>query len=320
MKISTEDQSLHKRAIELARTHRNIEAELIAIIQCIDEKKIFKKLGYSSLFMYALRELDLTESLAYSFSSVARKAKSAPALQEAIATKTLSVAKASRIVSVLDAENAETLVKFAKTHTTRETEREVARRNPQKAHSDRVKALSENLVQLQISISNKVYEKLKRAQSVAAQKGLIDDLNTILDVVLTEYLNRHDPVEKANRNRGQNAKNAKNFCARRNSPRPSASASANYRSGSTRRLSAGEKHPVHRRDRGQCTFIDPQGRRCDNDRWIHLHHITPKSLGGKNHPANLQTLCSFHHAFIHYEANHEANRDAHRETAQAAAK
>lgn len=32
---------------------------------------------------------------------------------------------------------------------------------------------------------------------------------------------------------------------------------------------------------------------------LHAHHMLPRGRGGQDHPANLVTLCGFHHAMVH---------------------
>jgi len=56
---------------------------------------------------------------------------------------------------------------------------------------------------------------------------------------------------------------------------------------------------VNARDRGRCQFVDANGKRCENDRWIHQHHKIPVSLGGGNDHKNMISLCSFHHDLVH---------------------
>src|SRR5262249_527268 len=64
-------------------------------------------------------------------------------------------------------------------------------------------------------------------------------------------------------------------------------------------LTAAQKHAVFKRDQGRCTHVDASGRRCNQDRWLHTHHIVHVSQGGNNEPENLTTLCSFHHDLVH---------------------
>ena len=153
MQLSPDQKNLHHRALALSAQHRRIESTLIMVLKEIDKTKLYKKLGQPSLFIYAVRLLGLSESVAYGFISVARKSDQVAPLLKAIEEQRLSVAKASRIVSALTNENAEALIEFAITHSTRETEFEMARLRPKTAVPDRVKPLSENLIKLEVSLS-----------------------------------------------------------------------------------------------------------------------------------------------------------------------
>ena len=200
MQLSPAQHSLHLRALELCAKHRRVEAMLIVVLREIDKTKLFKKLGQPSLFGYAIRILGLSESVAYAFIAVARKCEESAPLRAAIETQSLTVAKASRIVSALTLENAEALIEFARTHSTRETEFEVARLQPKCAAPDRMRPLSEDLVKLEMSVSKAVLAKLTRAQALlASQSGKHTGFEGVLEQVLNEYLERHDPVKRAER-------------------------------------------------------------------------------------------------------------------------
>ncbi|PWU22851.1 MAG: hypothetical protein C5B49_00015 [Bdellovibrio sp.] len=65
-------------------------------------------------------------------------------------------------------------------------------------------------------------------------------------------------------------------------------------------FTAAEMHAVHARDGGRCTFVDPvTGKRCQNDRWLHFHHIVGVAQGGGNNPENISSLCAAHHDLVH---------------------
>jgi hypothetical protein len=53
---------------------------------------------------------------------------------------------------------------------------------------------------------------------------------------------------------------------------------------------------VWERDRGQCTYLDGEGRRCSERRFVTLEHIDPHALGGPAAVENLSLLCSSHNA------------------------
>ncbi len=284
--LSENHLELHERAIQLSRELRRLEGELILILDEIDQQKFFKRLGYASLFTYAVGALGLSEANAYAFISVARKSREIPELKIAVIEQKITVAKASRIVAAITKENAPALVKFAETHTTRQTEIEVARLQPSVAVLDKIKFKGEDLVQLECGITKDTHEKLERVKSLLAAKGQFS-LDKVLSEVLEDYLERHDPVRKAERALAKKPE-TKKLCALR------------VRASSKRApVPARTKHQVHARDQGRCTHANANGDRCANDRWIELHHIRPVSKGGSNEVENLMTLCGFHHDLIH---------------------
>jgi hypothetical protein len=302
--LTLDQQILHQKALLLSRQHREIEGQLISALQRADEIKLFKHFGKTSLFVYVHEVLGFTEAVAYALVSVARTSKAIPELKLAIDNQELTVARASRIVSCLKPENAKELIQYAATHTSRETEREVARRNPKAATRDRVKALSEDHVQLKLTVEPATVEKLRRAQSLEAQKGRNLSLGQTLDRILEVYLDLHDPVRKAERAaKREEEKQAKaKFCARKvegakDSQPEKIEPSPIYPR--RKKLTAAQRHAVFLRDGGKCTHVDLSGKRCGNDRWLDTHHIHPVHLGGTNDIENLTLLCSFHHDLVH---------------------
>jgi hypothetical protein len=288
--LSVQHMALHQRALDLSRELGHLEWQLIEVLQKIDQTKLYKTLGHSSLFQYAVNALNLSESVAYCFISVARKSAVELQLKTAIQNKTLSVSKASRMVPALTNQNAKELIEFAKTHTSREIDFEVARINPKAGARERAKPISGDRVEIKFTISKETFEQFKRAQTLAAQKGDPKiSLERTFEVMLNEYLRRQDPVEKAKR------------AVQRHAPkelRPNRV--KRPQSKATRApLKSTEKHPVNLRDGGRCTFQDVSGKRCTNERWLETHHIRQVSQGGTNEPSNLTTLCSFHHDLVH---------------------
>ena len=269
MKVSQRHQALHDRALELSKTYRDTEKAMIKVLQEIQRTKAYVYFDSTSLFQYAVKKLNLSESQAYTFTAVAKATNKIPQLKE------LSVHQASRILSVVNKENAEELITFAKTHTQRELDFEVARRNPKKRRTS-AKPTAQDTVRLATDIKKSTYEKILRAQTLMS-KTQTKELTDVFEQAIEEWLHRHDPKRKA-----QKAKLKQDFCANRTGP-----------------INSAEKQAVDKRDEGQCTFIHQDGERCQNERWLHTHHIIHRANGGTNNPENLTTLCSTHHMLVH---------------------
>ncbi|MGE3681709.1 MAG: HNH endonuclease [Bdellovibrionales bacterium] len=379
-------RGLHARALDLSRKHRRLEWEIVQILQEVERTKLYKRLGCSSLFTYCVQSLGFTESVAYAFISVARKSLQVNELKVALQEQKLSVSKAHRLVSALTAENAKELLEFAATHSAREIEREVARRNPKAGPANQVRDLSEERVVVRVSMSRKTYEMWLRVQSLEAQRMQAPaSLDAALGQALEFYLERKDPVRKARRKAERAAATASETetegvetaaaivraaeaeeaivtaaesstataiesrtelvvnavaitevmtmtntvapesafqnrgelftCTAGELPcgdkRPRSGSGPYQAQGASEPtpaaaksqarvpLTAAQRHEVFARDGGRCTHVDARGRRCPEDKWLHIHHIRPISAGGSNDPSNLTLLCSFHHDLVH---------------------
>ena len=64
----------------------------------------------------------------------------------------------------------------------------------------------------------------------------------------------------------------------------------------SRHIPAAVKRAVWFRDRGQCTFVSKQGRRCKERSFLELHHIQPFALGGEPTTGNITLRCRGHNA------------------------
>jgi hypothetical protein len=291
--VSATDQQIHERAIYLAKQYRALETELIEVLQQVDRLKIYKRVGKNSLFVYATEALGLDKAVAYALITVARKSKDVPELKAALQKNRITLSAASRIVSSLTSDNANELIKFAEKHTRDELDQELAKRNPKSAVRDRMKPVAEELVEVKMTMTRRAFEKMKRVESLEAQKQKSTKWGDISEASYDAYLEKNDPVLKAERSTKRKLKLLP--------ARVEAKVESKIEYPSTKRapLTAEQKHAVFERDQGCCTHVGLDGKRCNQDRWIEVHHIHPVSRGGTNELSNLTTLCSFHHDLAH---------------------
>lgn len=304
MQLTHRDKQIHAQAQQFAHAHRSAEQQLVEILLQVERARVHHKLGCTSLFMYVVDHLKLGESTAYSLCAVARKCREVPQLKTALAAGQITLHKAGRIVPVLTPANADEILEFAATNSTRETDKFVAKLNPRTAVADRARAIDEHTYALQMTVSDACLRKLKRVQSLRASEKQTPSFEASLEAALDVYLAKHDPMIRAQR-ANVRAKRPK-FRARGNSEIVSkvSQTASNISKMNTARparvpLTAAEKHAVFLRDIGQCTHVDVHGQRCSADRWLHIHHITPVGEGGDNSLSNLKLLCSLHHDLAH---------------------
>ncbi len=277
MMSSTE---IDEKAVRSAKKFLRSEVDLLVNVERVDEARVWERLTYTSLFNYCTKRLRLSEATASAVISVARKSKAVPELREAVIDGVLSVSQAKRIVSVIDPANAKAWVEKASTLKQRDLEREVASTLPGPAQEERLKYVGSEMSELRLVIPERIRGKLERLVEVRGC-SMID----AFDFALEEALKRHDPLRKAARNLGRKSRSSRNEPVEAKPGRAPIAAQTN--------------HALTIRDEARCTFIHPDGARCENQRWLHRHHITRVSRGGGNEPDNIALLCAQHHRFVH---------------------
>lgn len=320
--LSLTDQ-IHSQALEISTRYRRAEAELIDVIQRAEEHRVYIKRGHSSLFNYVIRELGLSESVAYSVITIARKVREVPELKTQIQSGALTLTSARRIVPLLkrgnQGANAEWLKKACEL-SSRQLEKEIVKIHPQEATVERASYVNVDRIKLELGLSEREMLRLRRVQDILSQtKKRHVKLEETLQILTAEYLNRHDPLEKANRNQVRKGSlPQKKRLAEQETPilvhtehRPSTAVGKLFARPVAKKITAQSKthtrkpipsaiiHHVNRRDQRRCAEKLPDGSRCNQARWIEIHHKFPVHQGGSNDPENLITLCSAHHGFRH---------------------
>jgi hypothetical protein len=65
----------------------------------------------------------------------------------------------------------------------------------------------------------------------------------------------------------------------------------------SRNIPAEVKRRVDARDQRRCGFVAPNGRRCDERRFLEFHHVVPYAAGGLPTVENIQLRCRAHNGY-----------------------
>ncbi len=283
--LSLAERSLHYLAVEKSKKYRFAEVELLRIVAAVDHSKFFKKLGFASCYAYCEKVLQLSEYMICALTAVARKSREVPELQEGLEKGRFTLAKAARIACVITPENKHEWLEKAEQLTKAMLEKEIAKANPKMAVHERATYVAEDRLKLELGVDEATMELLRRAQDLlSSKKQAAASFEDTLHASLLAYLEKHDPLEKAKRQR-------------KSKP-------------DTSDIPASEVHAVNLRDKGQCQARNPDGSLCLSRRWTHLHHKKPRAEGGAHTMENLITLCQFHHQQIHRPAQARQNAEA----------
>jgi hypothetical protein len=108
-------------------------------------------------------------------------------------------------------------------------------------------------------------------------------------LLMKDFCIKKDPVEKAKRALAKQSK----VKTKADKVKPQKNcAKSRYRRRSV-------EHAVNLRDQNQCRYVNKNGQRCEERKWLHKHHIREFALGGEHTLENLETLCSAHHKILH---------------------
>ena len=272
--LNSKSQSIHDHAIATAKKYLIAEADLLTAIIHVDQDQTFKKLGFEHLTPYCVRELKLSEEVAGTFVRVARKSRQVPQLVEAVDAG-LELTKAKTIASVITPDNQLEWIERAKTLSKANLEKEIAREIPKPLKPEKAKAVGEDRHRIEFEVDDATMIMQKRAMDLVSGKLRKNaSLGQTQSYLLKHFLKHEDPVVKAERSRERSKTKNKS-------------------------VPAHVKHEVYKRDQGCCQAQNPDGTKCNQTRWVDLHHVQPKAAGGSDTLENLITLCSSHHRLWH---------------------
>ena len=157
---------------------------------------------------------------------------------------------------------------------------------------------------LEFAVDPAFMEKLKTIRSLLSTKhprGM--SFETLFEIVMDEYLERHNPQRRIERRkkRSENPEGRDNNKpgGHSNGPRPGPDARS-------RHIPQAIRDQVFARDGGRCTFVGPDGTRCNSTWDLEIDHVIPYAKEGDHSPGNLRILCARHNKL---EAERAYGRD-----------
>jgi 5-methylcytosine-specific restriction endonuclease McrA len=312
------DQALLNRLDELLMQEHAMEVELLLHIGEVDRRGLYRERAFSSMFQYCTQELHVAESVAYKRIRVARAAREYPILLCKIAERQLHLSGACLLVPHLTPDNANELVTAATHKSKRAIEKLLADRfpcedaparvrklplprAPQKTDERSHRALAQSsptpapsvreprapvqpgLVaplgleryKIQFTADAQLRAKLEKAQDLLGPSVGRHDLAAVfskaLDLLISDLENKKHGVTSRPR--------------RRREPQTQTV---------SRSIPRSVRREVYERDGGQCAFVSPEGRRCNEKSGLEYHHRVPFGFGGESTVENLELRCKSH--------------------------
>ncbi|MEK7355810.1 MAG: HNH endonuclease signature motif containing protein [Bdellovibrionota bacterium] len=213
----------------------------------------------------------------------------------------MTIPKARKICSILNESNYREWIELAIHCSCRVVEKAVAMANPKEVVPESLKYVSGEILEFKAGVNEEWTDLLARTKDIASQKsqGAVSATDAIF-IAMAEYCKRNDPLEKAKR---ANAKV-------QNQKAEGSPIQGIKLVPESRYRPADVEHTVNLRDQCRCVYVDENGKRCTERRWLNKHHIKEFADGGNHSPENLETLCWGHHKIKHLKKERLASRDA----------
>ena len=305
-----------------------VQAEHCAVLwfQEIHHRRLFRELGYSSIYQYASQELGFSSTKTGDYLALSKNLDTLPELKKELENGRIGYTKAREIVKVANSENEAEWLEEARVSPRRELARKVTQAKKNAAargreNPDQTQLLARpNLYTPVVAVKHKLtvemtteqlarfeslWEKLHKQGAVPAGSAkaemILEGLAALFDShesVSTGFT----PAVQIHVHKCPECKEATITTSRGKSPltpkeldRLSCDAQV-VESGKPNRATI--KPSIRRealsRDQHSC-----QGPGCRNTRFLEIHHIVPRQLGGTNELKNLITLCSQCHTYLH---------------------
>lgn len=303
----------------LVKDERRIIRKILDHINEVSRRRLYADLGFSSIFDWLVKDLGYSESAAYRRMQAARVLQAVPDLACKLESGELGLTVLSKVQTFIRADEKRTGAKMSAEEKSdilakvescsgREAEYRLAQHFPEVAASvpnEKVRAIGENQVSVQVTFTREQFDKLKRIQELLSHTHLGSSHAELLDAAMDVFLEKKDPLKKVIRPRKTQNKNAPqceaalhcNTAEKVASPQASTIAASDQESAPvpTKSVKPSARIAVIKNAGGQCEYLDPRtGRRCESRHLLEIDHIQPRALGGANTLENLRSLCRTH--------------------------
>jgi hypothetical protein len=329
---SIPDDELLQRLAELMRQSRRVEADIVAHVAEVDERRLYAREALPSMFAYCTDVLHLSEAEAYLRISAARASREHPMLLTMLADGRLHLTAIAKLAPHLTRENRDGLLERATHRSKRQIEEQMAEIAPRPDVPAMVRKLPErrNGEGLGQGLAKVPMLELRPDGVAAPHTGARQDPPPSPSVVqplspgrykvqFTASAELHHKLERLKALMGSKGRDGdlaavieqavteklERLEARRlgrtKAPRKGPAEMRETQtsaSPSSRHIPAAVQRAVRERDGDQCRYVDEQGRRCKERDHLEFHHRHPFGLGGDHSLGNVRLMCCAHNAYL----------------------
>jgi hypothetical protein len=319
------DEQLERRLLDLLAAGGRTDARIVAHLAEVDARRLHL-LGGRSLFEYCLVRLGLSESEAYYRICAARAGRVFPVVFELLERRELHLTTIALVGKHLTDENHLELLAAVRGKSKLQVLEFLARRSPKPevpsnvrrlpvrrgmvaaGPSGTLQPLADDSYCLQLQASRALREKLELARDLMSHANPSGDLAVVveraLDALIEKLRARRFGQSKQTRGaRGQlpDGSGSGSGSGKPDEGRGEAQVGARGPSVERNEVARRRKHitravrrEVLERDGLCCSYVSPEGHRCEARAFLELDHERAWAKGGEDSVENLRVLCRAH--------------------------
>ena len=213
LKIS--NQALVIKIETLSLEERRITSEVLICLREVESRMLFAELGYSSMYEFCVKHLKYSEGSAYRRIGAMRLLRDLPAESQAMTEAhlkdgTLSVTNLSLIQGFLKTEKKEIgkvysseekleLIQNAQNKSKLTLEKQLAAIQPKIMPTESEGVITAEFTEIRFLADDSLLAKITRVKEFTSNANPRPTYAELLHRLLDDYLNRHDPLLKAQR-------------------------------------------------------------------------------------------------------------------------
>jgi hypothetical protein len=236
----------------LVKEERRITREILDHINEVARRRLYADLGFSSIFDWLVKDLGYSKSAALGL-TVLSKVQTLIRADEKRTGQKMSLQEKSEILTKVESCSG------------REAEHRLARHFPEvaSAPNEKVRAISEDQVSVQVTLTRVQFEKLKRIQELLSHTHGGSSHADALDAAMDVFLEKKDPLGKLVKPRAAPCDTAAEVEMPYAKPAKS--------------LTPSTRNAVLNKSGGQCEYRETKsGHRCASRHFLEIDHMCAK--------------------------------------------
>jgi 5-methylcytosine-specific restriction endonuclease McrA len=292
---SLTNEALLKTTQALAAEERKLAASILWYLHEIQIRRLYAEKGYASLFEYAVQALGYSEAAAGRRIAAMRLLVDVPEIEPALQNGQVNLSTLSTIQTFIQKKsqrNGESVSRSEKKElvmelqgkSRRECEKFLVGLDPVAAlPKEKERIVSPTQTEIRFIADDELMAKLQKIREldshVQTNPSYLQLFHRMADLVLKKL----DPASKSIEPVVSGAVNLEQTPP----ADPKKSASPRY-------IPTAIRRKVWKKDKAQCSYQSPEGKRCGSRFALQIDHKTPVAWGGNNELINLQLLCREH--------------------------